>query len=150
MGGVFEPHWVANARLKPGTSCTYHSADYDTDHSLVCSKARLQPKHIHRSKQQGCPRIGTARVSLPGPRECFAETMENALEDCHTDSATARWNYIRDTMYEAAPDAFGMRERKSEDWFEAGIKELEPAITAKSTAQSCSQQRQEDCSQVCK
>ena len=27
-----------------------------------------------------------------------------------------------------------MQERKSEDWFEAGIKEMEPAITAKSTA----------------
>lgn len=37
-------------------------------------------------------------------------------------------------MYEAASDAFGMRERKSEDWFEAGIKKMEPAITAKSTA----------------
>lgn len=78
----------------------------------TCSKVRLQPKRIHRSKQQGRPRIGTARVSLPGPRERFAETMEKALEDCPTDSATARWNYIRDTMYEAASDAFGMRERK--------------------------------------
>lgn len=113
---------------------TYHSADCDTDHSPVYSKVRLQPKRIHRSKQQGRPRIGTARVSLPGPRERFAETMEKALEDCPTDSTTARWNYIRDTMYEAASDAFGMRERKSEDWFEAGIKEMEPAITAKSTA----------------
>ena len=113
---------------------TYHSADCDTDHSLVCSKVRLHPKRFHRSKQEGRPRIGTARVSLPGPRERFAETMEKALEDCPTDSATARWNYIRDAVYEAASDAFGMRDRKSEDWFEAGIKEMEPAITAKSTA----------------
>ena len=38
------------------------------------------------------------------------------------------------SKYVAASDAFGMQERKSEDWFEAGIKEMEPAITAKSTA----------------
>ena len=59
--------------------------------------------------------------------------MDKGLEDCPTDSATVRWNYIRDAMYEAASYAFGMRERKSEDWFEAGIKEMEPAITAKRT-----------------
>lgn len=30
---------------------SYHSADCDTDYSLVGSKVRLQPKSIHYSKQ---------------------------------------------------------------------------------------------------
>lgn len=36
---------------------SYHSADCDTDHSLVVSMVRLRPRQIHHSKQKGWPRI---------------------------------------------------------------------------------------------
>ena len=42
--------------------------------------------------------------------------------------------HICDTTYKSAVDTFGKRERKSPDWFEAGIEELEPAISCKRTA----------------
>uniref|UniRef100_A0A0L8I7E3 Endonuclease/exonuclease/phosphatase domain-containing protein n=1 Tax=Octopus bimaculoides TaxID=37653 RepID=A0A0L8I7E3_OCTBM len=32
---------------------SYHSADCDTDHSLVCCKIRLQPKRFHSAKKPG-------------------------------------------------------------------------------------------------
>ena len=40
---------------------SHHSADCDTDPSLVSSKVRLQPKRTHRSKQKIRPRIKAAR-----------------------------------------------------------------------------------------
>ena len=43
---------------------SHHSADCDTDPSLVSSKVRLQPKRTHRSKQKICPRIKAARNLL--------------------------------------------------------------------------------------
>ena len=42
---------------------SYHSADCDTDHSLVISKLRLCPKKLHQSKPPGKPRINTSRMS---------------------------------------------------------------------------------------
>ena len=112
---------------------SYHSADCDTDHSMVASKVRLHPKRIHRSKQKGRPRINTARTFVPELRERFAGAVQEALSDCPTSCADERWNHIRDAKYKSAVDTFGKRERKSPDWFEAGIEELEPAISCKRT-----------------
>ena len=36
---------------------TYHSADCDTDHPLVCCKISVQPKRLHHGKQNGNPRL---------------------------------------------------------------------------------------------
>ena len=97
--------------------CTrsYHSADCDTDHSLVCSMVRLRTKRIHHSKQKGRTRIDTTRTSKPELRERFTEAIDKILENCPTDSATARWDFIRDAIHQAASDTFGKRARKNED-----------------------------------
>ena len=116
------------------TTRSYHSADCDTDHSLVGSKVRLQPKRIHRSKQKGRPRINTARTTMPDVCARFVDSIEEALRNCPTSSADERWNYIRDAIYTSAMDTFGKRVRQNPDWFKAGITELEPAITAKRNA----------------
>ncbi len=113
---------------------SYHSADCDTDHSLVGSKVRLYPKQIHNSKQKGRPRINTALTSVPEVCTRFASAIEEALKDCLVNSAEERWNHIRDAIYNSAMTTFGKRVKKNPDWFEAGIIELEPAITAKRTA----------------
>ncbi|KAI8512329.1 hypothetical protein Bbelb_089680 [Branchiostoma belcheri] len=81
------------------TTRSYHSADCDTDHSLVGSKVRLQPRRIYRSKQKGRPRINTARTVLPDLCQRFDDSVEEALRDCPTRSAVERWNYIRDAIY---------------------------------------------------
>ena len=44
---------------------SYHSADCDTDHSLVASKVRLKPRKIHHGKIKGCPT--STPVALPTP-----------------------------------------------------------------------------------
>ncbi|XP_046543054.1 serine/threonine-protein phosphatase 6 regulatory ankyrin repeat subunit B-like [Haliotis rubra] len=61
---------------------TYHSANCDSDHSLVSSKVRLRPRRFQRSMQKGRPRIDTARTLMPELRECFAQAINEALEDC--------------------------------------------------------------------
>ena len=101
---------------------------------MVASKVRLHPKRIHPSKQKGRPRINTFMTSVPQLRERFADAIQEALSDCPTSCADERWNHTRDATYKSAVDTFGKRERKSPDWFEAGIEELEPAISCKKTA----------------
>ena len=57
---------------------SYHSADCNTDHSLVCCKVRLQPKRFHRTKKQGNPRIEVSKMSQPNLMSQFAEAFEKS------------------------------------------------------------------------
>ncbi len=116
------------------TTRSYHSTDYDTDHSLVGSKVRFYPKRIHDSKQKGRPRINTVLTSVPEVCTRFASAISEAVKDYPDNSAEERWSHIRDAIYNSAMTTFGKRVKKNPDWFEAGIIELEPAITAKHTA----------------
>ena len=61
----------------------------------------------------------------------FANSIETALNDCHTGKAEERWNHIHDTIYNTAMETFGRGVRQNADWFEEGIADLEPVITAK-------------------
>eukprot|EP00057_Strongylocentrotus_purpuratus_P009763 XP_011664237.1 PREDICTED: uncharacterized protein LOC100887870 [Strongylocentrotus purpuratus] len=113
---------------------SYHSADCGTDHSLIASRVRLQPRRIHRSKQKGRPRINTAKISNPDLHDLFADSIEQALQDCPSTSAEERWNHIRDAIHHSAMEIYGKREKQNPDWFVAGIAELEPVIEAKRAA----------------
>ncbi|XP_063591295.1 uncharacterized protein LOC134768396 [Penaeus indicus] len=81
---------------------SYHSADCDTDHTLVCSKE-------------------------------FVASIEQTLLDLTEQDAVARWNTIREANY-ASILAFGKRERKNHDWFDANLSATEPVIEAKRKA----------------
>ena len=113
---------------------SYHRADCDTDHSLIASRVRLQPWRIHRSKQKGRPLINTAKISNPNLHDLFADSIEQALQDCPSTSAEERWNHIRDAIHHSAMEIYGKREKQNPDWFVAGIAELEPVIEAKRAA----------------
>ena len=43
----------------------YQSVDCDTDHSLVCSKVKLQARRICRTRKAGRPRINTSYTRYP-------------------------------------------------------------------------------------
>ncbi|MBN3324843.1 CFDP2 protein, partial [Atractosteus spatula] len=51
---------------------SYHSANCDTDNSLVCFKMQLQPRQVNRLKQKARPRINTAKIAVPDLCERFA------------------------------------------------------------------------------
>ena len=89
---------------------SYHSADCDTDHSLVCCKVRLHPTRFHRGKKQGNPRIDVTKISQPDLVEQFAERFENELGISQSgDSAIAKWTTLRDTMHRTALATFGKK-----------------------------------------
>jgi hypothetical protein len=67
--------------------------------------------------------------------EQFSKVIEEAFENCLTDSAHAIWDLILDECTRLSFTPSGKRQRKKEDWFEAGIDLLDPVIAAKGTAQ---------------
>ena len=114
---------------------SYHSADCDTDHSLVCCKIRLQPKRFHRGKKHGNPRIDVSKMCQPDLVEQFAERFESELNTSQTgDTATEKWATLRETMHRTALATFGSKTSKSHDWFEAKSAEMTPVIEAKRAA----------------
>ena len=58
---------------------TYHSADCDTDHSIVASKVRLKPRKIHHAKTKRLPRINTCSTSNPTKTQSLADNFRDRL-----------------------------------------------------------------------
>ena len=112
----------------------YHSADCDTDHSLIASKVKLKPKKLHHTKQKGQPRINISKTAYSQKNDEFIVRLEETLTDRQEENAEDRWNSIRNTIYSAAVQTYGKKERKNADWFEANIAEMEPVINAKRSA----------------
>ena len=111
---------------------SYLNADYDTDHSLVSCKIRMQPKKFHRTKTRGNPRIDVSKMSQPDLMEQFAQTFEKEFGTSQPgDSATEKWEDLRDTIYHTALDTFGKKSSKSHDWFEAKSTVMTPVTEAK-------------------
>ncbi|XP_072179738.1 craniofacial development protein 2-like [Diadema setosum] len=98
-----------------------HSADCDTDHSLVCSRVRLQPKKLHRNKQKCLPRINTCNTGIPMLAHQFLNTLEEDFSDCmekgkeKDEDCNSKWNNLRNTIYTAALSTFGKKLRRNPD-----------------------------------
>ena len=114
---------------------SYHSAECNTHHSLVCCKIRVQPKRFHRTKKQGNPRIEVSKMSQPNLMSQFAEAFENEFDVPQTKvSATEKWEILRDTMHRTALATFGKYTSNTHDWFDAKSSAMRPVIEAKRTA----------------
>lgn len=114
---------------------SYHSADCDTDHSLVCTRMCFNPQKIHHTKQKGRPRINFNSAVNPEIHDNFIDQLTAALtQDNSAPSAEDSWKYIRDTIYDTAMSTLGRQEKKNQDWFEANLSVMEPVITAKRNA----------------
>ena len=113
---------------------SFQSADCDTDHSLVCSKVKFQPRRIHRAKKEGKPRIDTTKTRDPDKVKEFIQSLERDLPGPPSATASDRWAHVRDTIYNAAMSTFGKRQAKSADWFEANTVELLPLVEEKRRA----------------
>ena len=113
---------------------TYHSADCNTDHSLIASAVKTRPKKLHHSKQQGQPRINIGKTMNSGKNQEFAERLKEILASSHEQNAIEKWKSIRNAIYNEAILTYGKKEHKNTDWFEANTTELEPAISQKRLA----------------
>ena len=95
---------------------SYHSADCDTDHSLVCCMIRIQPKKFHHTKTKGIPRIDVSKMSQSDLTEQFPQAFGKELGSLQPgDSALQKWEALRDTMHRTALATFGKRSSKSHD-----------------------------------
>ena len=114
---------------------TYHSEDRETDHSLVCCKIRTQPKKLHHAKPPGRPRLDISKANDPKKTELLAKTITDALQAKPPEGdAKQRWDHIRNTVYDASFSAFGKKQGKTQDWFEANATELNSVISEKREA----------------
>ena len=113
---------------------SYQSADCDTDHSLVCCKVNFKAKRMHHAKKEGRHRINTCMTCKPEKVKEFIRVVEEALPCPANTSAAQRWNYLRDTIYNAASLTIGNKQPKTADWFEAHLDEIQPFIEEKRRA----------------
>ncbi|CAE1313794.1 unnamed protein product [Acanthosepion pharaonis] len=115
---------------------SFHSADCDTDHSLVGCKVRLTAKRIDCSKTKGLPLINSCRANDPGSSRRFQTTF-SAKVDTSSFSATdidSRWHHLCDAIYTSALTAFVKKDRRNAGWYEAHWDEMKPVSEAKRQA----------------
>ena len=110
---------------------TYHSADCDTDHSLVLSKITLSPKKLLYAKQKGLPKIDTSHTNNTERIKHFTSSFESNVHNNLSTYATTKWNNLRNATYKAAVEAYGRRIRNNADWYEANFNVMEPLTAAK-------------------
>ena len=128
------------------TTRAYHSADCDSDHSLVCTKIQLRPKKFHRVKKSATLCINASATAIPENVSIFNNILSSKLGDCLELNTEDHWSHIKDTTLAAALKAFGKSVRKSQDWFNANIATLQPLIKAKRNALQNYQRNQSSCS----
>ncbi|XP_018015422.1 uncharacterized protein LOC108672290 [Hyalella azteca] len=112
----------------------YHSADCDTDHSLVISNIKIKPKKLHILKRKCQPRINASKASCPARNQILIEHLAELLPAERAERAVGGWCSLRSAIYNAAVLAYGIKERNSADWFGANIGDLEPALSSKRRA----------------
>ncbi|XP_047482493.1 uncharacterized protein LOC125034636 [Penaeus chinensis] len=110
---------------------SYHSADCDTDHLLVCCKVKLSPKKMFFSKAKGKPRLNTANMQDPVLVSQFTNLFEKEYSIIESDPAEKRWQSLKSAMHSCALATFGRNKTKSSDWFETKSKILNPVIVKK-------------------
>ena len=64
----------------------------------------------------------------------FITVLEEALPCPANTSAAQRWEYLRDTICNAASLTFGKKQAKTADWFESHLDEIQPFIDEKRRA----------------
>ena len=112
----------------------FHSADCDTDHSMIAAIVKLKPKKVYRSKRIGQPKIDTCQTAYRAKNDEFIERLNMAMQNEGEHEAHARWGSLKSTIYNAAIQTYGKKQHKNADWFEANITRMEPVIKAKRTA----------------
>ena len=110
---------------------SYHSADCDTDHSLVASKVALQPRRFHHSKPKGVSKINVARIRDTEKTKMFISSINSFRPLEPSQSGTERWLQLRSHIHKSAIEAYGKRERRNADWYAAGLADMEPATITK-------------------
>ena len=109
----------------------YHSANCDTDHSLVASWVKVTSKRLHSVKEKCQPSINTNQTLDPEKNALFIQCLGETLISDPSQSAVDRWNSLRTTIYNIAVSMYGKKECKDTTRFEESISTLVPVINDK-------------------
>ena len=112
----------------------YHSADCNTDHSLVLSKIRLSPKRIHSQRKQGRVKINADNTKIQELQRDFQAEISLLEQPSNTDSCTRVWDSVSASVYSKGKGIFGTVRHKSLDWFSGYADTLNPLIEKKRQA----------------
>ncbi len=102
----------------------------------MATKVRVALKKLYHSKKNGRPRINIFCASNPEKTQQFVRNLQEALtkESPIDDTIDSKWSHLRDAVYNAAITAYGKKERKSADWYEAHWEEMEPVTEVRKKA----------------
>ena len=89
---------------------------------------------MHHAKKEGRHRINICMTYRPKNVEEFNRVLEEALPWPANTSAAQRWEYLRDTIYNAASLTCGKKQAKTTDWSEAHLDEIQLFIDEKRRA----------------
>ena len=114
---------------------SYHSADCDTDHSLVASKVRIMRRNSYHTKEKRRQRINTYCMKDPVKTQLYIGKIQEALpKSTQNVTIDSKWSDLRDSIYDSAIHAFGKKKRENTDWFDANWDEMKPVTEAKRKA----------------
>ena len=113
---------------------TYHSADCDTDHSLVCCKVKLQPKKFYRTKQPRTAKVDVSKTRHPDIAATFSSTFDSLFDNAYGLPAAELWNNIKTATHSATISAFGKKKGQQNDWYTENSEKLDPFVQAKRKA----------------
>jgi hypothetical protein len=113
---------------------TYHSADCDTDHSLVLSTMLLKPRPHHSQVKQS-RKIDVTKAGLPDLKDQYCKKLNEKLDLLQDDpNPDVCWTNLRSAVHEAALETFGHRKRRNPDWYIASLDTIQPALEEKRQA----------------
>ena len=113
---------------------TYHSADCDTDYSLVCCKIKLQPKKFYRTKQPRTAKVDVSKTRHPDKAASFSSSFDSLFKNIYGLPAAELWNNIKTATHSAAISAFGKKKGQQNNWYTENSEKLDPFVQAKRKA----------------
>ncbi|XP_061714014.1 uncharacterized protein LOC133522360 [Cydia pomonella] len=114
---------------------TFHSAECDTDHSLVVARVAFTHKKIHSSRPSGKKKLNVFNTRNHELVSKFEELVRSA-QSTWSENAQAddTWRSVRSLLTDTAGSVFGYREIKTQDWFAENAEHLKPLVDYKREA----------------
>lgn len=118
---------------------SYHSADCDTDHTLVIANTKIERKKSHSAKQPRVQRLNTLSMLDPIRRAEFATKFKDRLDNQPSNinahqSPDDMWNDLSAAMYDTGQEIFGKKQSMRDDWMEEFADILLPLLDEKRKA----------------
>ncbi|XP_045449679.1 uncharacterized protein LOC123658286 [Melitaea cinxia] len=114
---------------------TFHSAECETDHSLVVACIAVVKKKIHSSRP-----FSRRRIALQNTRDDeMVQKYETSVrsETASWDASMSvdeEWSKVKRLLTTTACEVFGHQDTKSQDWFIDNIQQLQPLLDSKRKA----------------